>query len=243
MAATAYISPNRGSGQQKKAQRPAMGALETEVFSDMCARLRQIGWEEAEEHYQPLIDKKDEEIEKLKAQIAEMQKQQPASAKKQTDNVSAHTYNYNASCFPKPNGDIIIDAIVELAHCKREHGKFIINKKTDWYMVWKVLHYFGVYTGNEYDFINVVNECVLPCISDKERRENLSVCNDNFKNIRKDDPKKKVSVHLWRIELDTQRENSKGQHGTFSLERGINIKVKLQQLLQAKGVESINFEK
>lgn len=243
MESTAYIPQDRSSGQQKSAQNPVMGTLEMNVLSDMFARLRQEVWNEAEEHCKSTIDKKDKEIEKLKAQIAEMQKHLPSSAKKHSDNVSAHTHNYNASCFPKPNGDIIIDAVVELTNSKRERGKFIVNTKTDWYMVWKVLHYFDVYIGNEYNFIDVVNECVLPCISDIKRRESLSVTSDNFKNIRKDDFKKSKPVYLWRTELDILRTNSNGQHGTFSLERGVNIKVKLQQLLQARGVECRNLEK
>lgn len=57
---------------------------------------------------------------------------------------------------------------------------------------------------------------------------------------------KNVPVVRWREELAKTREalsEKKNQHGTLALDRGINIKVKLQQLLQARGVESYNYEK
>ena len=56
---------------------------------------------------------------------------------------------------------------------------------------------------------------------------------------------KKIPVLKWRSELEKQRDaysSSPVQHGTLALDRGINIKVKLQELLQKKGVESYNYE-
>lgn len=158
----------------------------------------------------------------------------------------SRNYEYNAACFPQPNAETIFDALVELANCKREGGKYIINTKTDWYMAWKVLRYFTLYTGSEYDFIDVVNECVLPYISDADRQKTLSVNATNFKGIKNDNPMKDVSVYYWRKELEKdrqRRENNSAQHGTLALDRGINIKVKLQKLLQARGVESGSYEK
>lgn len=210
-----------------------------DAFRDICARFRQEGWNEAEEYYKSKLSSKEQEIERLKAQIAVQQGKSDSIS-------SSRRYNYNASCFPKPNGNLIIDAVIELSDSYREKGKYIINTKTDWYMVWKVLHYFKVYSGSQYDFIPIVNDCVLPYITDTKRQEYLSVVEHNFKNIPKDSPMKTTPVMKWRRELEAQREayiEKPVQHGTFILDRGINIMVKLQQLLMTKGVDSYNYEK
>lgn len=113
-------------------------------------------------------------------------------------------------------------------------------------MVWKVLRYFKVYTGSVYDFVYLVNECVLPYICDTRRKETLMVADTNLKAIQKDNPMKKVSVDNWRRALDRQREGfaeSPVLHGTFVLDRGINIKVRIQKLLQERGVDSFYYEK
>lgn len=153
-------------------------------------------------------------------------------------------YTYNAALFPKQNGDTIIEALIALVPYRREAGKYVISMKTDWYMVWKVLHYFKLYTGNEYDFIDIVNDCILPNIKDAKRRDSLKVSANNFKGIKRTDPMKDVSVAKWRIEFAKQvEEQSKNRHGTLSLDRGINILVYLQHLLKQRNVESFNYEK
>ena len=169
----------------------------------------------------------------------------PATSSTDQQISSARSYCYNAACFPKPNAETIFETLIELTNSKREGGKYIINSKTDWYMVWKVLHYFKLYIGNEYDFINVVNDCILPYISDTKRQEALVVDSYNFKGIKYYNPMKEVSVVNWRSELEKDRERraeNPTRHGTLALDRGINIKVKLQQLLQARDIESYNFE-
>lgn len=210
-----------------------------DVFRSMCAKFRQEGWEEAEKHFKSIISSKEQENERLKAQIALLQGNSNIIS-------SSRRYDYDASCFPKPNGNLIIDAVIDLSNSHREKGKYIINRKTDWYMVWKVLHYFKVYTGSQYDFIPIVNDCVLPYITDTLRKESLSVEECNFKNIPKDSNMKAIPVTKWRKEFEKQREvyiENPVQHGTLVLNRGINIMVKLQQLLNEKGVESYNYEK
>lgn len=220
-------------------QGSTMRKSKEDLFSNMYDMIHEEVWNEAEEHFKSKLSTKEQEIERLKAQIAILQG-------KTTLIESSQDYNYNASCFPKPNGNLIIDAVIELSNSYREKGKFIINTKTDWYMVWKVLHYFKVYSGSQYDFIPIVNDCVLPYITDTKRRESLSVVKLNFKNIPKNNYMKKIPVTKWRRELETQREayiEKPVQHGTLILDRGINIMVKLQQLLMKKGVELYNYEK
>lgn len=158
--------------------------------------------------------------------------------------LSTQKYSYNASLFPVPNGDETIDALVALVHYKRDQNKYVISNKTDWYMVWKVLHYFKLYIGNEYDFVDIVNDCILPNIKDEKRRDSLSLSSWNLKSIKRDDPMKAVAVAKWRKELAKQREQQPNKmHGTFSLDRGVNILVNLQRLLKQRNVESFNYEK
>lgn len=147
----------------------------------LADELRQEGREEAAAYYQPKLDAKDRRIAELEAKIEMMQGLSVTTSFSQNTH-SSRNYEYNASCFPEPNAEIIFEALIELAKRKREGGKFIINTKTDWYMVWKVLHYFKLYTGSEYDFIDVVNDCVLPYLPDAKRRDELRVLNDNFKS-------------------------------------------------------------
>lgn len=224
----------------------ASSASENDVkLFALADNLRKEGWEAAAVQYQSQLDAKDREIAELKAMVAKLQGLSGNTSKTQHLQPS-RDYEYNAACFPKPNAEIIFDALIEFASSKREGGKYIINTKTDWYMVWKVLHYFKVYTGNVYDFVYIVNDCVLPYLTDAKRRKALTVDATNFKGIKHDNPMKEIAVVNWRKRLDEANElqTKKGkQHGTLALDRGINIKVKLQQLLQARGIESINFEK
>ncbi|MBQ0019896.1 MAG: hypothetical protein KBT39_05170 [Bacteroidales bacterium] len=222
----------------------ASRASEADVLLGAYAdKYRQEGWEAAAAQYQPQLDAKDRKIAELEAQLAKMQS---SSATTTRHLQPSRNYEYNAACFPKPNAETILEALIELANSKREGGKYIVNTKTDWYMVWKVLHYFKLYTGNEYDFVDVVNDCVLPYFPDASRQKALSVKSDNFKGIKYNNPMKEVAVANWRRELEKEQETraeNPTQHGTLALDRGINIKVKLQQLLQARGVESYNYEK
>lgn len=246
MEPSALIAQRRNIEPQWGASSSTSTASERDVVLGAFAdKYRQEGWDKAAVQYQSLLDAKDREIAQLKAQIAKMQKLSVATSTTQRT-LSSRKYKYNASLFPKPNAEIIIDALIELANSKREGGKYIINKKTDWYMVWKVLHYFKLYIGHEYDFIDVVNDCVLPYLPEEERREELSVNASNFKAIKPQNPMKVTAVANWRKELEKEleaRADTSTQHGTLALDRGINIKVKLQQLLQAKGIESYNYER
>lgn len=217
-------------------------AIKLTAFNNLYAEIEQSVREEVQAEVQASLAAKEKEIELLKLQIAQL-RTNPQHATTITVLKTPRTYNYNASCFSKPNGDIIIEVVIELTKSKREGGKYILNSKTDWYLVWKVLHYFKIYEGSEYDFICLVNECVLPYIDDEERRDALDLNVSNFKSIKQDSPMKKHAVINWRRELAKEREAcSSSQHGTLVLDRGVNIMVKLQQLLLARGVKSYNFE-
>ena len=113
-------------------------------------------------------------------------------------------------------------------------------------MVWKVLHLFQVYTGTEYDFIDVVNDCILPTITDDKRKEDLTVNNGNFSSIHSTNPMKAIPVLKWRKTLGKQREYADAKtkkHGTLALDRGVNIMTKLRELLQIRNIRLENSEK
>lgn len=209
-----------------------------EILEAFAQKYRNEGWEKAELHYKPIVKE-------LKSQIAILlnEKELKKQDEKTNKTEQVREYCYNAAHFPKLNASAILDALVDLVDCKREKGKYIINKKTDWYMVWKVLHYFILYTGSEYDFVDIVNDCIMPYIKE-ERKAVAKLTDNNFKSIKKDDTMKKIAVYYWRKELKRYYEESPtSQHGTLALERGINIMVRLQQSLIARGVESLNYEK
>lgn len=241
MEPTAYITQPWNS-ESDIGQGSMSKALKFTAFNNLCAEIEQSVREEVQAEFQASLTAKEKEIELLKLQIAQL-RANPQHATHIKVLKTPRIYNYNSSCFSKPNGEIVIEVLIELTNCKREGGKYIINSKTDWYLVWKVLHYFKIYKGSAYDFIYLVNECVLPYIDDEERRKALELNDSNFKSIKQDNPMKKHAVMNWRRELENEREAcSASQHGTLVLDRGVNIMVKLQQLLKARGIESYNYE-
>ena len=216
---------------------------ELQVFlGGFFADYKKKGYEEARDEYEKQLKEKDKEIEQLKMLITQSVHGFPPPP----TTIPTRNYCYNSSLFPKPNGNDVIDAVVELTQCKREKGKYIISKKTDWYMVWKVLHYFKVYTGSEYDFIDIVNDCILPTITDEKRKTGLTVQKTNFFTISPTDAMKAIPIYNWRKTLIQQREAADEKtmkHGTLALDRGVNIMTKLQELLQNRNIRLENSEK
>lgn len=241
MASSATYPDNKGYSEQTTTSITIPKELQVFLggyFSDY----KQKGYEEARDEYEKQLKEKDKEIERLKVLIAQSMQGFPPPP----TTIPTRNYCYNSSLFPKPIGNDVIDAVVELTQCKREKNQYIINNKTVWYMVWKVLHYFKVYTGSEYDFIDIVNDCILPTITDKERREKLTVNNRNFSSILSTDPMKATPVAKWRKTLEKQREAADAKtkkHGTLALDRGVNILTKLQELLQNRSIRLENSEK
>ena len=215
-----------------------MSSLEG-IFADYWRQ----GYEEAKKEFDKLSKEKDNEIDRLNLLLAQKVQDFPPPP---TTTIPIRSYNFNSSLFPKPNGNEVIDAVVELTQCKREKGKYIISKKTDWYMVWKVLHYFKVYLGSEYDFIDIVNDCILPTITDDKRKKDLTVEKANFFTITPQDAMKATPVYNWRKTLVKQRESADAKtkkHGTLALDRGVNIMTKLQDMLQIRNIRLENSEK
>lgn len=245
MEPSAYTTQRRNLEPSWGVSSSSSRTSKTDALIALADDFRQEGWEAAVAKYQPQLEAKDRKIAELEALLAK--KQSPSVTTSTTLHLQpTRNYEYNAANFPKPNAETIFEVLIELACSKREGDKHIINTKTDWYMVWKVLHYFNLYTGSEYDFVNVVNDCVLPFLSDTKRRKKLAVDSSNFKGIKYNNPMKEVPVDKWREKLKKDRETRTDksiQHGTLALDRGINIKVKLQKLLQGKAIESYFYEK
>ncbi len=221
---------------------PIPGELK-DLLGVYFADYKRQGYEEAKNDYEKQLKEKDKIIEQLKMLLAQNTQTYPPPP---TTTIPIRSYNFNSSLFPMPNGNEVIDALVELAQCKREKGKYIINTKTDWYMVWKVLHYFNIYIGSEYDFINIVNDCILPTITDEKRKKILTVTYKSFSNIHSTDSMKATPVEKWRKTLVKQRESADAKtkkHGTLALDRGVNIMTKLQELLQIRNIRLENAEK
>jgi len=222
---------------------PDMGmASHDAILAALAQKYRNEGYKQALEVLNFQLRTKDEEIFTLTRELNELKaKMTSTNTSSVTVSNVASSYSYDSAKFPKPNGDIIIRVLIMLVDERREKNRYIINLKTDWYLVWKVLHYFKVYIGNEYDFMDIVNECVLPNYSDNIRKEDLSLDKSNFYTINNEHPLKKYAVHYWRQDYEHILEKGKGE-GLNVLERGINIKMKLQELLLRNNVKIANAE-
>ena len=242
MANSATYSDNKGYSEQTVTSTPIPGDLK-DLLGGYLADYKRQGYEEAKNDYEKQLKEKDKLIEQLKMLLAQNAQTYPPPP---TTTIPIRSNNFNSSLFPKPNGNEVIDAVVELTQCKREKEKYIISKKTDWYMVWKVLHYFKVYLGSEYDFIDIVNDCILPTITDDKRKKDLTVEKANFFTITPQDAMKATPVYNWRKTLIKQRESADAKtkkHGTLALDRGVNIMTKLQDMLQNRNIRLENSEK
>ena len=242
MANSATYSDKKGYSEQTMTSTPIPGDL-NDLLGGYLADYKRQGYEEAKNDYEKQLKEKDKIIEQLKMLLAQNAQTYPPPP---TTTIPIRSYNFNSSLFPKPNGNEVIDAVVELTQCKREKGQYIINNKTDWYMVWKVLHYFKVYLGSEYDFIDIVNDCILPTITDDKRKKDLTVEKANFFTITPQDAMKATPVYNWRKTLVKQRDSADAKtkkHGTLALDRGVNIMTKLQDMLQNRNIRLENSEK
>ena len=214
-----------------------------------------------EQKYKTLLEAKDHEISQQKERIDKLNKRinelQAQPAISQGDNIisqnsvapTIHEYYFDYVLFPKGNPDTIIDCVIELANRKRELGKYVINSKTDWYAVCKVLHYFGVFKGDEMDFLNNILPNVLQYIEDPARREKLSTKPKNFTTIKKDNPMVTIPVEGWRRAANKERERMEEEKNNGErrnnaetvLNRCVNIKAYLCNILINHDVQLENY--
>lgn len=195
--------------------------------------------------YETIIQQKNTEIEKLKKIIEELKqhiiKQEQTHSETddyEEDNIKLTVPIYcDYSLFPKNNHKEVAKLLIKLVRKKREKGKYLISAKTDLFIVWKILLDHGIFTGNEYEFITFFNECVIPNLTDEDRKERLYLDVSNFSTIACDSPVKKFRVSKWKLELEKQRDEEKCKaqkirHGEPILKRAVNIQICLQQLLE-----------
>ena len=158
-------------------------------------------------------------------------------------------YRYDYTLFPKDNGDDIIDSLIELTNCKRENDRYVLVNKTDWYIVVKVLKYFGVYVGNEKDFLTNILPNILKYMDDPDRIKKLSANQQNFATIDPDSPIITLDVEKWhkkaieerRNITQLRREGKKTTNAITALNRCVNIKANLCNILINHDVQLENY--
>ena len=197
-------------------------------------------------NFQNTIQEQKNEIESLKKANSELQILLFAHSQNINSHeyIPKHDYEYNSALFYSPVGDNVIEILHELCTKKREKNKYVINHKTDWYIVWKILRNFKIYTGTELDFVTLVQECVIPYI-DISRQNKLKVEINNFKGIESDSQIRTVAVVDWRKVASKERERNELHplHNEPVLERAINILTTLQRMLIRANITIQNADK
>ena len=192
------------------------------------------------------IQEQEIEIARLKKTISELEASLSANSQiiSSHEYIPKHDYEYNSALFSSPVGDNVIEILHELCTKKRDKNKFVINYKTDWYIVWKILRNFKIYTGTELDFVTLVQECVIPYIEDS-RQNKLKVEINNFKSIESDSQIRTVAVVDWRKVAFKERERNELHplHNEPVLERAINILTTLQRMLIRANITIQNADK
>lgn len=158
-------------------------------------------------------------------------------------------YRYDYTLFPKNNGDDIIDSLVELTNCKRENDRYVLVNKTDWYIVVKVLKYFGVYVGDEKDFLTNILPNIQKYMDDPDRIKKLSANQQNFATIDPYSPIITLDVEKWHKKAIEERRNitqlgrdgKKTSNAITALNRCVNIKANLCKILIHHDVQLENY--
>ena len=125
----------------------------------------------------------------------------------------------------------------------------MIKSKTDWYIVAKALHYFGVFSGDEIEFLDNILPNVLPYIEDPGRKKKLSAKPKNIKTIKKDSAMICIPVGKWRKEAIKERERmdeakqngDRRANAETVLNRCVNIKEYLYDILIHHDVQLENY--
>ena len=194
------------------------------------------GYDKAKDEDKELLEAKDREIAQLKKQLAEKEAALPPEQR----------FCYNRALFNRDNGDAVITALKHLTKQKYNKKKFVIGTKTDWYLVWKVLRYHGLYIGNCYNFLEIINDCVLPNI-DKNKRDISKITPNsyNFNSFKNGNPIKDIDVYHWPQKLYEEiqkRTDDPKLRGTSALERAVMIRRELETMLKHQGITSPNYE-
>ena len=194
------------------------------------------GYDKAKDEDKELLEAKDREIAQLKKQLAEKEAALPPEQR----------FCYNRALFNRDNGDVVITALIYLTDRKCSKNKFVIDVKTDWYIVWKVLKYHSLFIGNCYDFLEIINDCVLPKI-DKNKRDisKITPKSYNFNSFKNGNPIKDIDVYHWPQKLYEEiqkRTDDPKLRGTSALERAVMIRRELETMLKHQGIQSSNYE-
>ena len=194
------------------------------------------GYDKAKDEDKELLEAKDREIAQLKKQLAEKEAALPPEQR----------FCYNRALFNRDNGDVVITALIYLTDRKCSKNKFVIDVKTDWYIVWKVLKYHSLFIGNCYDFLEIINDCVLPNI-DKNKRDisKITPKSYNFNSFKNGNPIKDIDVYHWPQKLYEEiqkRTDDPKLRGTSALERAVMIRRELETMLKHQGIQSSNYE-
>lgn len=196
----------------------------------------EIGYNKAKEEDKKLLEAKDREIAQLKKQLDERNATPPPEQR----------FCYNRALFNRDNGDVVINALIYLTNRKCGNNKFVIDTKTDWYIVWKVLNYHSLFIGNCYDFLEIINDCVLPNIDKNERDINkITLKLHNFNSFKKGNPIKEIDVYYWAQEFYKEQQKRTVDpklRGTSALERAVMIRRELETMLKHQGIQSPNYE-
>ena len=192
------------------------------------------------------ISEKDKKINELEALLAMYQGKKiiplnPVAPPKRE-------YHYDFTLFPKENGDVIIDCLIELTKSKRENDRYVLVNKTDWLIVVKALSYFGVYIGDEKDFLKSILPNVLNYMDDANRIIQLSADQQNFDRIDPESPILKIPVVQWNKKAIEERRNitlrgregKKPSNANTALNRCMNIKHNLCNILIQHDVQLDN---
>lgn len=208
---------------------------EYESYQSFTQKYIQIGHDQAEEEYRELLEEKDRIIAEQKRQLAERKVASPPEQR----------FCYNRALFPKDNGEEVITALINLTYRKCGKNKYVISTKTDWYIVWMVLHYHALFIGNCYDFLEIINDCVLENMeNDKRDISKITPQQSNF-SFKKGNPIKEIGVFHWTKKLyeeQQKRTDDPKLRGTSVLERAVSIRRELETMLKHQGIESLNYE-
>ncbi len=235
---------------------PKMAAL-TAAMYDQFSKIIEP---DIRSEYEERLKKKDAEIERYKQLLEQQQtlinelgytqsKAKKVKEEIQEDDIKLTApVNCDYSLFPDHNQEEVVKVIIEAVQAKREKDKFLIGTKSDLFIVWKILRYYGIFTGYSADFIIFFNECVIPNLTDEERKKRLSLDKSNFTTIDNTSFIKKFRVNEWCQEHEKQRakeetEKQKIRHGETILKRAVVILSRLEQILEKRNIPFTHAEK